>query len=54
VERFSALAASREWESVRQAYGWEPFVLTGPEFEAFVRDQVETFQGLARRMGLIR
>ena len=53
VERFSALAASQEWESVRQAYRWEPFVLTGSEFEVFVRDQVETFQGLARRMGLI-
>jgi putative tricarboxylic transport membrane protein len=54
VERFSALAASREWESVRRTYRWEPFVLTGPEFETFVRGQVETFQGLARRMGLIR
>ena len=54
VERFSALAVSPEWESVRRTYRWEPFVLTGQEFEAFVVGQTETFQRLARRMGLVR
>ena len=52
--RFSALAASSQWETVRRTYRWEPFVLVGPEFESFVRAQVESFQGLARRMGLVR
>ena len=54
VLRFQALSESPEWEAVRTTYGWEAFVLTGPEFESFVHDQVETFTGLARRMGLIR
>ena len=53
-ERFLALASTPEWEEVRRTYGWEPFVMVGPEFEAFVRDQVETFHELAGRMGLIR
>jgi putative tricarboxylic transport membrane protein len=53
VQRFLALGSSPEWESVRRTYRWEPFVLVGPEFETFVEGQVETFQRLARRMGLI-
>ena len=54
IDRFSALAESEEWDSVRRTYRWEPFVLVGPEFEAFVRGQVVTFQSLADRMGLTR
>lgn len=53
AERFRALGASREWQEVMQRYRWEPFVMVGPAFESFVRDQVETFQAMARRMGLL-
>jgi len=53
TEQFLALGASPEWEEIRREYRWEPFVMAGPEFEDFVLDQVETFQAMARRMGLI-
>ena len=52
-DRFLALGSSQEWGDITRAYRWEPFVLVGPEFETFVKDQVGTFRGLARRMGLI-
>lgn len=52
--RFQALGSTSEWEEIRKGYRWEPFVLTGTEFEQFVTEQVSTFQRLARRMGLIQ
>jgi putative tricarboxylic transport membrane protein len=54
AQRFRTMAASPQWERVRAQYRLEPFVLVGEEFEELVRAQVETFQGLARRMGLLR
>ena len=52
AERFRALGSSHEWEAVRSTYRWEPFVLVGEDFEAYVQSQVETFRRLASRMGL--
>lgn len=54
VDRFTALAASPEWAEVRAGYRLEPYFMAGPEFAEFVSTQVETFQSLARRIGLIR
>ncbi|HSG47019.1 MAG TPA: tripartite tricarboxylate transporter substrate-binding protein, partial [Longimicrobiales bacterium] len=53
VERLEAVAASPEWEVARDRARLRPFLLVGPEFEAFVLGQVEAFRGLAAELGLV-
>jgi putative tricarboxylic transport membrane protein len=54
AERFEALASSEDWARVRVQYRLEPFFMAGPEFDAFVRNQVEDFRSLSERIGLLR
>ena len=53
VDALSALAASPEWEAVRRTNRWEPWVMVGAEFEAFVRSQVRELRDMSREIGLI-
>lgn len=48
------VARSPQWERARRVNRLEPFYLVGPEFEAFVRDQVSDFEALSREIGLLR
>ncbi len=54
VERFERVGRSPEWDEVRRTSRLQRFLLTGPEFESFVFEQVETFREMAREIGLLR
>jgi putative tricarboxylic transport membrane protein len=54
VEALRQLGESEAWERARQANRLEPFFLVGPEFERFVRRQVDDFRAMSREIGLIR
>ena len=54
VEALRQLGASEAWERARLLNRLEPFFLVGPEFERFVRRQVEDFRAMSREIGLIR
>jgi len=45
---------SPEWAAAREQAGLRPFLLVGPEFEAFVMTQVAEFRDMAREIGLIQ
>ncbi len=47
------LADSPEWARAREQARLDPFLLSGEEFESFVREQVSEFRELSRRLGLI-
>ena len=54
VERLRAVGQSDGWVTARQQARLRPYFLVGPDFEAFVMEQVDEFRGLARDLGLIR
>ena len=54
VDVLRTLGASPEWEAARRANRLERFFLVGPDFEAFVHDQVREFRAMSREIGLIR
>ncbi|HSG07643.1 MAG TPA: tripartite tricarboxylate transporter substrate-binding protein [Longimicrobiales bacterium] len=54
VRILTTLAASPEWEEARKVNRFEPFVMVGPEFDAFVKNQVNEFREMSREIGLIR
>lgn len=54
VDVLTAVAASPDWQRARRQARLQPFFLAGPDFEAFVLEQVASFRGLAREIGLIR
>lgn len=54
VEVLTAVEGSEAWTRVRQASGLDPMLLTGSDFEAFVRAQVEEYREMSREIGLIR
>ncbi|MHA7870555.1 MAG: Bug family tripartite tricarboxylate transporter substrate binding protein [Salipiger thiooxidans] len=53
VEAMTTIEASDEWADVRLQNGLEPLLMTGDEFETYVRDEVETFRSFATDLGLI-
>jgi putative tricarboxylic transport membrane protein len=53
VEILRTVGESEAWERARRANRLETFFLTGPEFEAFVRQQVADFRAMSREIGLI-
>lgn len=53
VRRLEAVAASAAWETARERARLRPFFMAGPEFEAFVLEQVGDFRGLAAELGLV-
>jgi len=53
VDILRQVGESPEWERARRLNRLEPFYLVGPEFSAFVRDQVEDFRRMSREIGLI-
>jgi putative tricarboxylic transport membrane protein len=54
VDILTKLAASPEWEVARKVNRYEPFLMVGPEFDAFVKQQVQDFREMSREIGLIR
>ena len=58
AERLTALVtamhATPAWRTVLKENGWDDAFLTGPEFDAFVDDEVKTVQATLREIGLIK
>lgn len=53
VGRMDSLAVTPAWADARRRARLEPFHLTGPEFETFIAEQIETFRSMALELGLI-
>jgi len=54
VDVLTAVGTSPEWEAARKVNRYEPFFMVGPEFDAFVKQQVQDFREMSREIGLIR
>jgi putative tricarboxylic transport membrane protein len=54
VEVLTQVERSEVWGRVRQASGLDPLFVAGPDFEAFVREQVTEYREMSREIGLIR
>lgn len=54
VEVLREVERSEAWARVRQASGLDPLLVTGADFEAFVREQVGEYREMSREIGLIR
>ena len=54
VDALGRLADSDEWTRVRQRYGMARYRVLGPEFEDLVSREVEQFERLTERLGLVR
>lgn len=52
VDVLDRVARSEDWTELRDRLGLSPFLMVGPEFEIFVEEQVTTFRGLTRTLGL--
>jgi tripartite-type tricarboxylate transporter receptor subunit TctC len=48
------MAGSEQWPALLARNGLNPFFQAGPEFEALVGEQTETFRALVREIGLVR
>ena len=46
------VVASRGWQDVLEANGWDPFVHTGDEFDTFLTDEAVRVAGVLERVGL--
>lgn len=53
LHRLASIEASAEWAEVRRRRGLAAFFLSGPRFEAFVREQVVAFREMSREVGLL-
>lgn len=53
VQVLAEVERSEAWARVRQASGLDPLLLTGPDFEAFVRRQVAEYREMSREIGLV-
>jgi putative tricarboxylic transport membrane protein len=53
VNALGQMADSPEWEAQLQQGGVEKIVQLGPEFDAFVRNQIGNFRQLSQDLGLI-
>jgi putative tricarboxylic transport membrane protein len=54
IERLRTMAGSEQWPALLARNGLSPFFQAGPEFEALVDEQTETFRALVREIGLVR
>jgi putative tricarboxylic transport membrane protein len=52
-DRLDRVGRSEAWVQARSQARLRPFHLVGPAFEAFVLEQVASFEGLARELGLL-
>jgi putative tricarboxylic transport membrane protein len=53
VDILTQVGRSSAWETARVRNRLQPFFMVGPEFAAFVEDQVEDFRTMSREIGLI-
>ncbi len=53
VDILDQVGRSSAWEQARDTNRLQPFFMVGPEFAAFVQEQVEDFRGMSREIGLI-
>jgi putative tricarboxylic transport membrane protein len=54
VDAFNKTAASPEFDKLRQQQGLFPFNKTGPELDAYVKNQVKVYGELADSFGLVK
>lgn len=54
VSKIGALYASDEWKEIMTNNGLAPLDLQGPEFEAFVADNVAQIQKISKEIGILR
>ncbi len=54
VSKIGALYASDEWKAIMANNGLAPLDLQGPEFEAFVADNVAQIQKISKEIGILR
>ena len=54
VDAFNKALASPEFAKLREQQGLFPFDKTGPELDAYVKDQVKQYTELAESFGLVR
>ncbi|WP_245686123.1 Bug family tripartite tricarboxylate transporter substrate binding protein [Terasakiispira papahanaumokuakeensis] len=54
IKHLDDLYASDEWKSVMRSNGLMPFHKTGPEFESFVKQQINDISQLSKEIGLTR
>lgn len=54
VSKIGALYASDEWKDIMTNNGLAPLDLQGPEFEAFVADNVAQIQKISKEIGILR
>lgn len=54
VDVFARMAATPEWDAARAQNRWEPYLMVGDEFDAFVKQEVRDFRAMSREIGLIR
>jgi putative tricarboxylic transport membrane protein len=53
VDILEQVGRSDAWERARVTNRLQPFFMAGPEFAAFVENQVEDFRAMSREIGLI-
>ncbi len=54
IQRLGAMVESEQWPELLARNGLSPYYVAGPEFEALVNEQTETFRALSREIGLVR
>ncbi|MNT93359.1 hypothetical protein D3C72_2348140 [compost metagenome] len=54
MDAFNKTTAAPEFEKLRQQQGLFPFNKTGPELDAYVKNQVKQYGELADTFGLIK
>lgn len=54
VQQFNELYQSAEFAQVRDNQGLFPLSVSGAEFDAYIRAEIEKFQNLSREMGLLK
>ncbi len=54
VEALTQLGQSEAWAEVREQNGLAPFFMVGSEFEAFVKEQVQSIREISEELGLIQ
>ncbi|MCA9837992.1 MAG: tripartite tricarboxylate transporter substrate binding protein [Trueperaceae bacterium] len=54
VDAIKQVAASEEWNTLREQNGLAEFALFGDDFEGFVRDQVAIIHGISEDLGLLQ
>jgi putative tricarboxylic transport membrane protein len=53
VDRLRLMSTSPEWTALLARNGLSPFFLGGPEFEAFVADQISEYRTVSKEIGIV-